>query len=239
MIIYGINSVVEAIRAGTARKIWLSSRYDRRLAQVLSMAERQGIEVHRVENAMLNKFSKGVANQGIVGEVANPRKHSIEELIVNNSRPTLIVVLDGIEDPQNLGAIARSSEAAAVDAIVHQTRRSAKVGAAATKASAGALAHVKLVPVVNISRALDEIKNLGVWIVGFEAKADIPYYALDMTQPIALVVGAEGKGIRRLVREKCDWLASIPMYGHVSSLNVSVSTGILLFEALRQRTKVG
>jgi 23S rRNA (guanosine2251-2'-O)-methyltransferase len=161
----------------------------------------------------------------------------VEELVRSASGPALIVVLDGVEDPHNLGAILRTADAAGVHGVVVQTRRSAALGGAAAKASAGAVAHVKIAQVVNIARAIDELKEIGVWTVGLADDAEADYDAIDFTMPSAVVVGAEGSGLRRLVREKCDFTARIPMRGRVSSLNVSVATGIVLFEAVRQRTR--
>ena len=154
-------------------------------------------------------------------------------------RRPLLLVLDGIEDPHNLGAILRTADAAGVDGVVVQRRRTAALGGAAAKASAGAVAHVKIAEVVNIARALEELKELGLWVVGLAGEAATPYHAVDLRVPTALVVGAEAGGLRRLVREHCDLLARIPMVGHVGSLNVSVAVGIAVFEALRQRGRPG
>jgi 23S rRNA (guanosine2251-2'-O)-methyltransferase len=147
------------------------------------------------------------------------------------------VVLDGIEDPHNFGAIVRSVDAAGAHGVVRQTRHSAPLSGATSKASAGALAHVKIADVVNIARAVDELKDAGVWTVGLAGGASQRYDTVDFTVPTALVLGAEGTGLRRLVRERCDVLVSIPMKGQVDSLNVSVAAGVVLFEALRQRTR--
>jgi 23S rRNA (guanosine2251-2'-O)-methyltransferase len=149
----------------------------------------------------------------------------------------LIVVLDGIEDPHNVGAILRTVDAAGAHGVVLQNRRSASLEGAAAKAAAGALAHVRIAEVVNIARAIDELKDAGVWTVGFAGEGPTRYDAIDFTMPTAIVMGAEGTGLRRLVRERCDHLASIPMGGQVGSLNVSVATGIALFEAVRQRRR--
>ena len=138
-------------------------------------------------------------------------------------------------DPHNFGAILRSVDAAGAHGIVRQTRHSAPLGGAASKASAGALAHVRIADVVNIARALEELKESGIWTVGLAGDAPQPYDRIDFTVPTALVLGAEGTGLRRLVRERCDMLAAIPMKGHVDSLNVSVAAGVVLFEAVRQR----
>ena len=157
---------------------------------------------------------------------------SVEDLVRGARAAPLIVVLDGIEDPHNLGAILRSADATGVDGVVIQTRRSAARSGVAAKASAGAVAHVKIAEVVNIARALEELKELGVWTVGLAGEAPTPYDSVDFSSPTAIVLGAEGQGLRRLVRDKCDLLASIPMQGHVGSLNVSVAAGVVLFEAV-------
>jgi 23S rRNA (guanosine2251-2'-O)-methyltransferase len=159
--------------------------------------------------------------------------------LVPPDRPALNVVLDGVEDSQNVGAIMRTVDAAGADGLVRQTRRAAPLDAATAKASAGALAHVKVASVVNIARAIEELKDAGVWTAGLAADAPRQYDQIDLTVPIALVVGSEGEGLRRLVRERCDFLVRIPMKGHVDSLNVSVAAGVVLFEALRQRGQGG
>jgi 23S rRNA (guanosine2251-2'-O)-methyltransferase len=145
------------------------------------------------------------------------------------------VVLDGIEDPHNVGAILRTVDAAGGSGLVRQSRRAAPLDAVAAKASAGAIAWVRVAEVVNIARALEELKDLNVWAVGLAGDAAQTYDAVDLTLPTAVVVGAEGAGLRRLVRERCDLIVSIPMAGHVESLNVSVAAGVVLFEAARQR----
>jgi 23S rRNA (guanosine2251-2'-O)-methyltransferase len=165
--------------------------------------------------------------------------YSIAELVRQADGVPLIVVLDGIEDPHNLGAILRTADAADVDGVVIQSRRSAALGGAAAKASAGAMAHVRIAEVVNIARAIEELKDLGVWTIGLAGEATTSYAAIDLLMPSAIVLGAEGTGLRRLVRERCDHLVAIPMSGHVGSLNVSVAAGIMLFEAVRQRTAHG
>ena len=236
MVIYGINPAVEALRAGRVEEMWVSARLSQRLVRVVDLARRSGVTVHRIEATKLDEMARGGRHQGVAVAVAQRDGYTVGDLVTGALGVPLIVVLDGVEDPQNLGAVARAAEAAGVDGVVYHTRRAAPAGPAAAKASAGALVHLKLAPVVNVSRALEELKALGVWTVGLDAAADRPYHSLDLTLPTALVVGEEGKGLRRLVRERCDWLASIPMGGHVSSLNVSVATGVALFEALRQRT---
>jgi 23S rRNA (guanosine2251-2'-O)-methyltransferase len=193
------------------------------------------VPVEQVPREVLTHASGRGIHQGVVAELREVREWSVEELVREAHGPPLIVVLDGIEDPHNVGAILRTCDAAGVHGVVRQTRRAARLDGAAAKASAGAIAHVRLADVVNVARAVEDLKALGVWSVGLAADAGRSYDDLDLSAPTALVVGAEASGLRRLVRERCDWLASIPMRGHVESLNVSVATGIVLFEALRQR----
>jgi 23S rRNA (guanosine2251-2'-O)-methyltransferase len=160
---------------------------------------------------------------------------SVEDLVAGAKSAPLLVVLDGIEDPHNVGAILRTVDAAGGDGVIRQSRHAAPLGGAAAKASAGAVSHVKVAEVVNIARALEELKVAGVWTVGLAGDVKKTYHQLDLTLPTALILGAEGTGLRRLVRDRCDWLVSIPLLGHVQSLNVSVAAGIALFEAVRQR----
>lgn len=235
MIIYGINPVLEALRAGRVTELRVGERADDRLKQLLALASERGVRVRRVPAEALERDARRGVHQGVVAEVRGAANFSIEEIVNGASEAPLVVVLDAIEDPHNLGAIIRTADAAGVDGVVIQSRRSAARGGAAAKASAGALAHVKIAEVVNIARAVDELKEAGVWTIGLAAEAADSYEAIDLTLPTALVLGAEGAGLRRLVRERCDRLASIPMRGHVGSLNVSVAAGVVLFEAVRQR----
>jgi len=235
MIIFGINPVLEALRAGRVTEVRVGERSGGRLPEVLSLAREQGVPVRRVPLEALERESERGVHQGVVADVEAARSYGIEDLVRGAAGTPLLVVLDGIEDPHNLGAILRTADAAGVDGVVRQTRRSAALAGAAAKASAGAVAHVRIAEVVNIARALDELKEAGVWTVGLAADAAIPYDAIDFTLPSAIVLGGEGSGLRRLVRERCDFLAAIPLRGHVSSLNVSVAAGVTLFEAVRQR----
>jgi 23S rRNA (guanosine2251-2'-O)-methyltransferase len=239
VIIYGINPVLEALRAGRVRELRVGQRADDRLQQLLALAGERGVRVRRVPADALERDSRRGVHQGVVAEIEDAAGHSIEEIVSAASAAALIVVLDGIEDPHNLGAILRTADAAGVDGVVVQSRRAALRGGVAAKASAGALAHVRIAEVVNIARAVEELKEAGVWTVGLAAEAPDSYDAIDLTLPTALVLGAEGTGVRRLVRERCDRLASIPMRGHVGSLNVSVAAGVVLFEAVRQRQAGG
>jgi 23S rRNA (guanosine2251-2'-O)-methyltransferase len=177
-------------------------------------------------------------HQGVAADLVDAPDYSVQDLVSSAQGPPLIVVLDGIEDPHNVGASLRTVDASGGAGVIRQTRRAARLDGAAAKASAGAVSHVRIANVVNIARAIGELKDAGVWTIGLAADAPEPYDAIDFTQPSALVLGAEGEGLRRLVRESCDRLASIPMRGHVSSVNVSVAAAIVLFEAVRQRSRL-
>ncbi len=235
MIIYGINPVLEALHAGRVKELRVGDRGGERMHQLLALAAERGVRVRRVPADALDRDSRHGVHQGVVADVEDPGDYSVDELVRGAKGPPLIVVLDGIEDPHNLGAILRTADAAGADGLVVQRRRSAALDGAAAKASAGAVAHVRIAEVVNIARAIDELKEAGVWTVGLAGDATTPYDSIDFTSPSAIVVGAEGTGLRRLVRERCDYLAAIPMQGRVGSLNVSVAAGIALFEAVRQR----
>jgi 23S rRNA (guanosine2251-2'-O)-methyltransferase len=235
VIIFGINPVLEALRAGRVKELRVGDRTGDRMRQVLSLASEHGVRVRRVPADILDRDSRRGVHQGVVAEVQDVALWSVEELLREANGPALIVVLDGIEDPQNLGAIVRTVDAAGADGVVVQNRRSAPLEGAAAKAAAGALTHVKIAEVVNVARAIEELKEAGVWTVGLVGEALTPYDAIDFTVSTALVLGAEGAGLRRLVRDRCDHLVSIPMGGHVGSLNVSVAAGVALFEAVRQR----
>ena len=237
MLIYGINPVLEALRAGRVTAVRVAQRADGRLAALLEVAATSGVAVRRVAPGDLDRAARGGAHQGVVADLRGGGSVSVEELVSQARGVPLIVVLDGIEDPHNVGAILRTVDAAGADGVVRQSRHAAALGGAAAKASAGAVAHVRVAEVVNIARALETLKDAGVWTVGLAGGAQKRYDRVDYTPPTALVVGAEGKGLRRLVRERCDWLVSIPMEGHVQNLNVSVALGIELFEVVRQRQK--
>jgi 23S rRNA (guanosine2251-2'-O)-methyltransferase len=237
MLIYGINPVAEALRAGRVTVLRVSDRADRRLQAIVDEAARQGVPVQRVEQARLAREARGGVHQGVVAEIESPDALRARDLVGESSSPALLVVLDGVEDPHNVGAIIRTADAAGADGVVVQTRRAAALDGAAAKASAGALAHMRVAREVNIARALDDLKDAGVWTVGLAADGARRYDEIDFTAPTAFVLGAEGTGLRRLIRERCDWLAAIPMRGHVASLNVSAAAAIVLFEARRQRDR--
>ena len=235
LVIYGINPVLEAIKAGRAKEIWVAQRADDRLQRLLEDAAKHSVRVRFVTRDELDHASKRGAHQGVVAEVDRRTEATLEDLAAQKDGPALIVVLDEVEDPQNVGAILRTVDACGGTGVVRQTRRAAPLDGAAAKASAGAVNYVPVADVVNIARSLEDLKKAGVWTVGLDADAKMAYYEWDLTLPTAIVVGAEGHGLRRLVRERCDQVVGIPMLGHVGSLNVSVATGVVLYEAVRQR----
>lgn len=236
MIIYGLHPVLEALRAGRVQRVKVGARGDRRTDQAVALAQAAGIPVERVDAQVLERLSRGGVHQGIAADVEAPGDYSVQEL-VDAAAPhaPLLVVLDGVEDPHNVGAIVRSADAAGGHGIIRQARHAASLDGIAAKASAGAIAVVKVATVVNIARALEELKDGGVWTVGFAGEGPEDYDVVDFTLPTAIVVGGEGDGLRRLTRDRCDRLVKIPMSGSVDSLNVSVAAGVALFEAARQR----
>jgi 23S rRNA (guanosine2251-2'-O)-methyltransferase len=235
VVIYGINPVLEAIRAGRAREIRVAQRADDRLQRLLDEAAHHAVRVRYVTRDELDAASRHGAHQGVVAEVERRTEVTLDDLARATRGAPLIVVLDEVEDPQNVGAILRTVDACGASGVVRQTRRAAALEGAAAKASAGAVNHVPIADVVNIARSLEELKRAGVWTVGLDANAKMAYYEWDLTLPTAVVVGAEGRGLRRLVRERCDQVVGIPMLGHVGSLNVSVAAAIVLYDAVRQR----
>ena len=235
MIVYGLHAVTEALRAGRVRRIRIAGRDDERLRALLNDARSRGVRVDVVARDALEREARHGVHQGIVADVEGLPEATLADLARAGHGATLIVVLDGVEDPHNVGAIIRTVDAAGATGVVRQTRRAAPLDGAAAKSSAGAVHHVRVAEVVNIARAVDELKEEGVWTVGLDAGGQTPYYELDLTVPTALVMGAEGSGLRRLVRERCDFVAAIPMAGHVGSLNVSAAAAVVLFEAVRQR----
>ncbi|MGH9408395.1 MAG: 23S rRNA (guanosine(2251)-2'-O)-methyltransferase RlmB [Vicinamibacterales bacterium] len=245
MIVYGINPVLEAFRARRVMRLRVSARSDRRVDELLALADRHGVPVDRVDPPALDRAARGGVHQGVVADVEEPRDYSVADLVALELEPAfgppaairtpLIVVLDGIEDPHNVGAILRTCDAAGASGVIRQERRAAALDGVVSKASAGALAHVRIATVVNIARAIDELKARGVWTIGLAGAADDQYTSVDWTLPSAIVLGAEGHGLRRLVRDKCDRLVRLPMSGAVDSLNVSVAAGVVLYEAVRQR----
>ena len=243
--LYGVMPVLEALRAGHRafeRIIIIEGAHTHRLRDLLDLARKANIPVRRAGRAEFTRaVGEGVNHQGVMGVVAAARYRDADELLdalaarVGTADPTLAVVLDGVEDPRNLGAILRTVECAGAQGVFIPERRAVGLTETVAKAAAGALEHVAVARTVNLSRLIDEFKQRGIWTVGTSGEAEMEYTAWDYTQPTALFFGGEGTGLHRLVRERCDVLVKIPMRGHTESLNVSVAAGIVLYEALRQR----
>jgi 23S rRNA (guanosine2251-2'-O)-methyltransferase len=236
-LIYGINPVVEALKSRRVSRIIHERGAGPRVDEIVRRAQELRIAIETIDRRALDKLTRGGLHQGVAAELQSLPAYTLEEIVREADGPPLIVVLDGIEDPQNVGAILRSADAAGVTGVVRQARHAAPLDGAAARASAGAVHHVRIATVVNISRALEELKALNVWTIGLDGDAPDRYDEVDYCQPTAFVLGAEGSGLRRLVRESCDRLVSIPMAGELASLNVSVSAGVALFEAVRQRRR--
>lgn len=234
-VIYGVNAVTEALKARRVSRLLHERGAGPRVDQLVARAQELRIATETLDRRALDTLTRGGVHQGVAAEVQPLPAYTVDELVSEAAGAPLLVVLDGIEDPQNVGAIIRSADAAGADGVIRQARHAAPLEGAAAKASAGAIQHVRIATVVNIARTIDELKALNVWTIGFTDNAREHYDEVDYTQPTALVFGAEGTGLRRLVRDTCDRLVAIPMAGEVSSLNVSVAAGIALFEAVRQR----
>lgn len=236
--IYGIHTVA-ALLARAPERIdtlqILEGRADQRMQKLLNDAERANIRIERVSRDALDKFE--AKHQGVVALLANNfeyREADLKSLIERAANP-LLLILDGVADPHNLGACLRSADAAGVAAVIAPRDNAASLTPVVRKVASGAAEAIPFIAVTNLARTLRDLKEWGVWIVGTAGEADTLIYEQDLSGPIALAMGAEGSGLRRLTREHCDFLVKLPMAGSVSSLNVSVATGICLFEAVRQR----
>jgi 23S rRNA (guanosine2251-2'-O)-methyltransferase len=234
-LIYGLHAVGEAMLARRVARLIHVRGGGPRVDALIARAHELRVPVETADRRHLDKLTRNGVHQGVAAEVQAMRAYDVEELVQEADGPPLLVVLDAIEDPQNVGAILRTADAAGVTGVVRQARHAAPLEGATAKASAGAVHHVKVATVVNIARTIEALKTLNVWTIGLDAAATDRYDDVDYRLPTALVVGAEGSGLRRLVAETCDRLVSIPMAGTVSSLNVSVAAAIALFEAVRQR----
>jgi 23S rRNA (guanosine2251-2'-O)-methyltransferase len=213
-----------------------AQRRDARMRELLARAGQAGVRIIAVDDRRLDGIAGGAAHQGVVALcTGRSEAPTLEQVLATVTPRTLLLLLDGVTDPRNLGACLRTADAAGADAVVVPRDRSAPLTAVADKAAAGAAATLPLVAVTNLARAMDEIRQAGVWIVGAAGDAEQTIYEIDQRGPIAWALGAEGTGLRRLTRERCDWLARIPLAGHVESLNVSVAAGVCLFETVRQR----
>ena len=236
--VFGIHAVA-ALLARSPERIALlqvaEGRADQRMRQLLADAERSGVAIQRVDRAELDESD--VRHQGVIAQLVRQIEYSEADLatIVQRNTNPLLLILDGVTDPHNLGACLRSADAAGVVAVIAPRDNAASLTPVVRKVACGAAEVIPFIQVTNLARTLKALQEMGVWIVGTAGEADTLLYEQDLSGPIALAMGAEGSGLRRLTREYCDFLVKLPMAGSVSSLNVSVATGVCLFEALRQR----
>ena len=230
-VIYGVRPVIEALRSPRREVFEVLEAAGN--AEVAQAAGASGVPVKRVDRARIEELARGGVHQGVVARVGPYPYSGLDEILA--APDPLVLVLDGVTDPRNLGAILRVADGAGASGVVVLKDRSVGVTAAAVKASAGASEHVRVARETNLRRAIDKMKKSGLWVYAAEGEAGPPHYEFDVTGPIALVLGSEGRGVRRLVREGCDGAVSIPMLGAVESLNVSVAAAVLLYEARRQR----
>lgn len=243
-LLFGVNPVMEALRAdrGPREIIIAEGVRDQRLRELIELAREKQVTVKRAPRAKLDHEVGNGHHQGVIAHVSAATYADADELIESISLnaaddPPLLLVLDGIEDPRNLGAILRTAECAGVDGVFLPERRAAGLNETVAKASAGAVEHLPIARVTNLSVLIRQLKERNVWIVGAAGEATTKYDEWDWTRPSAIVLGAEGSGLHRLVRENCDALVQIPVRGKIESLNVSVAAGIILYEALRQRNR--
>ncbi len=241
--IFGINPVIEALKSGRAiQRILIAEqrKADRGISEIIRLAKNAGTEIRMTTRDALNREAPHAVHQGIVA-LAAAREYAMLDNILQipslRGQLPLYLVLDGVEDPRNLGAILRTAEAAGVHGVIIPERRAVGLTDTVAKAAAGALEYVPVVKVVNIVNTIDELKKTGIWVAAAEAEGDMKYWDADFVRPTALVLGGEDKGVRRLVREHSDYILSLPLMGRISSLNVSVAAGVLLYEVLRQRKK--
>lgn len=238
--IYGVHAVESFIRFRHKQinlLYLLKSRQDKRLAGLRSLAGQFSIAISEVDKKSLEQLCGTSKHQGVVAQISGSAPVSENDLydaLENLDRPAFLLVLDGVEDPHNLGACLRVADAAGVDAVIVPKSRGCKITPVVRKVSAGAADSIAFVEVSNLARTLKQLKDLNIWVIGTAGETDETLYKTNLKGPLAIVMGNEGDGLRRLTKEHCDMLVKIPMHGYVSSLNVSVATGVVLFEARRQ-----
>ena len=244
-LLYGVNPLLEALRAGDripSEIMIAEGARDERLRELIELARTKNVTVKRVPRASIDRAVGNTHHQGVMARVAAARYADVDDLVssiatrIGSESEPLVVVLDGVEDPRNLGAILRTCECAGVHGVFVPERRAAGLTDLVAKAAAGATEYVPTARVTNLSCLIDQLKERNLWVVGTAADATLNYTEWDWTRPSAVVLGGEGAGLHRLVREHCDVLVSIPVQGKIQSLNVSVAAGVVLYEALRQRT---
>lgn len=238
--IAGKNPVIEALKANRPiGKVWIAEGVKpASVHDIIQKAQARGIVVRRVKRHKLDQLTGGMAHQGVVANVTAPRYWGLPEVlerIRSIKEVPFLLVLDGIEDPHNLGSILRTADAAGAHGVIIPKRRAVGLTATVAKTSAGAVEYVPVVRVTNLVRTLQELKKEGYWVTGADVGSEQCYMDVDFTMPTVLVIGSEGRGMRRLVRENCDYLVHLPMKGAINSLNASVAAALLMYEVLRQR----
>jgi 23S rRNA (guanosine2251-2'-O)-methyltransferase len=237
----GIHAVKEALEAQRPidRIAIAKGRQDTRVEEIVQLARKQGVPVRFEDRGQLDRLANSKDHQGVVALAAARAAADLDDILANANahagQPGLIVLLDGVEDPHNLGAIIRTALAAGAHGVVIPERRAAGLTDTVARASAGALAHLPVAKVTNLARTMEELKEAGYWLVGLDEQGDKNYTEVDYTSPVGIVMGSEGQGLHELTRKRCDFVVSLPTVGPVKSLNVSVATGVVLFEVLRQR----
>jgi 23S rRNA (guanosine2251-2'-O)-methyltransferase len=238
----GIHAVKEALEARRPidRIAIAKGRQDMRVEEIVQLARKQGVPVRFEDRGQIDRLANSKDHQGVVALAAARAAATLEDIVAHansagHGKSGLIVLLDGVEDPHNLGAIVRTALAAGAHGVVIPERRAAGLTDTVARASAGALAHLPVAKVTNLVRTMEELKEAGYWLVGLDEQADKNYTEVDYTSPVGIVLGSEGQGLHELTRKRCDFVVSLPTTGPVKSLNVSVAAGVVLFEALRQR----
>lgn len=240
--IEGRNPVLEALKAGreVERLYVAKGAREGAIREILRLARQRGVIVEEVERVRLDQWSQGRNHQGVLARVAALSYANVDEILARaeaSGEPPLILICDGIEDPHNLGSLLRTADGAGVHGVIIPERRAVGLTETVVKVAAGAAEHVPVARVTNLVRTAEALKAAGLWLVGTHQDAEQPYFEADLRGPLGVVVGSEGRGISRLLLEKCDFTVSLPMRGQVTSLNAGVAGGILLYEVLRQRQR--
>jgi len=238
--IAGKHSVLEALRSGrTINKIWIAENAQKQLTQpIIAEAKQQGVIVQTADKRKLDQMVENVQHQGVVAQVAAYDYVEVDDILSyaqsRNEEP-FILILDEIEDPHNLGSILRTADCTGVHGVIIPKRRSVGLTATVSKTSAGAVEYVRVARVTNLAQTIELLKEQGVWVAGTDVAAPQPLYQTNLNMPLALVIGNENKGMGRLIKEKCDFLLKLPMFGHINSLNASVAASVFMYEVVRQR----
>lgn len=237
--IEGRNPVIEAIKAGRdIDKIFIAKGSEGSISKIIALAKEKGIVVQQVERIRINEIAESSTHQGVVAMVSSHRYATVDDILKSaeeKGEAPFIIILDEVQDPQNLGSIIRSANAAGVHGVIIPKRRSAGLSSAAAKISAGAVEYTPVARVSSLARTIDSLKDKNIWFYGTHQNASSDYTKVDYSGGVGIVIGSEGEGMGRLISEKCDFLVSIPMKGEINSLNASVAAGVLMYEVVRQR----